>query len=91
MGDVLGVSAWVRWLVCQRGWHGGPTKVSNVGDVGGNTIEVRETVLWVMYYFSNSFQKLAGNEHCLKLEQESRFQIIYTFSISHFLEFPMDI
>ena len=40
---------------------------------------------------SNTFQKLAGNEYCLKLGEEFRFQIICTSNISYFLEFPLDI
>ena len=33
MGDVVGVTARVRWLMCQRGWR---TKVNSVGGIGGN-------------------------------------------------------
>ena len=52
---------------------------------------VSETVSWVAHYFSNSFQKLAGNEYSSKQEKEFRFQVIYTSNISYFLEFPLDI
>ena len=37
-----------------------------------------ETVSLVAHYFSNSFQKLAGNEYCSKLEKEFKFQVTYT-------------
>ena len=30
---MVGVPAWVRWLMCQRGWR---TKVNSVGDIRGN-------------------------------------------------------
>ena len=52
---------------------------------------VSETVSWVAHYFSNSFQKLAGNEHSSKLKKEFSFQVIYNSNISYFLEFPLDI
>ena len=45
---------------------------------------VSETVSWVAHYFSNSFQKLSGNEYCSKLEKEFTFQVIYTSRISFF-------
>ena len=80
MGDVVVVPAWVRWLVCQREWRGWHSKVSSVGDIGGNTRVVSQTVSRVVYYFSNSFQKLSGNEYCSKLEKQFRFpwfQVIY--------------
>ena len=53
---------------------------------------VSQTVSWVGHYFSNSFQKLAGDEYFSKLEKEFRLQvIIYASNISYFLEFTMDI
>ena len=52
---------------------------------------VSETVSWVAHYFSNSFQKLAGNEYSSKPKKEFRFQVIYNSNISYFLEFPLDI
>ena len=64
--------------------------MSSVGDIGGN-IGSELTVLWVAHYFSNSFEKLAGNKYCSKLEKEFRFHVIYTLNISYFLEFPLDI
>ena len=30
---MVGISAWVRWFMCQRGWR---TKVNSVSDIGGN-------------------------------------------------------
>ena len=65
--------------------------MSSVGDTGGNTWMVFETVSWVAHYFSNSFLKLAGNEYCSKLEKEFRFQVLYTSNISNFLEFHFAI
>ena len=47
-------------------WH---TKVSNVGDIRENTRVVNDTVSWVAYFFSNFFQRLAGNENCSKIEK----------------------
>ena len=38
--------------------------------------------MWVAHYFSNFYQKLAGNEYCSKLEKKFRFQAIYTLNIS---------
>ena len=64
--------------------------MNSVGDIGGNIGSELESV-WVAHYFSNSFQKLAGNEYCSKLEKEFRFQVIYTLNISYFLEFSLDI
>ena len=67
--SVGSVVVWVTWLVCQRGlggWCasvggvGGALKRKSVDDIGGNT-GGELTVLWVAHYFSNSFQKLAGN------------------------------
>ena len=64
-----GVVVWVTWLVCQRGlgdWCacvggvGGALKRKKLGDIRGN-IGRELTVSWVAHYFSNSFQKLAGN------------------------------
>ena len=55
--------------------------MNSVGDIGGNIGSELESV-WVAHYFSNSFQKLAGNEYCSKLEKEFRFQVIYTSNIS---------
>ena len=52
---------------------------------------VSQTVSWVAHYFSNSFQKLTGDEYFSKLEKEFRLQVIYASNISYFLEFPMDI
>ena len=52
---------------------------------------VSETVSWVAHYFSNSFQKLAGNEYSSKLEKEFRFHVIHTLKIYYFLEFSLDI
>ena len=49
--------------------------MNSVGDIGGNIGSELE----------------AGNEYCLKLETEFRFQVIYTSNISYFLEFPLDI
>ena len=83
----MGVPTWVRWLMCWRGWS---TKVNSVGDIGRNNGSELD-VSWVAHYFSNSFQKLARNEYCSKLEKEFRFQVIYTSNISYFLEFPLDI
>ena len=37
VGDVGGVSALVRCLVCLHGWREWRTKVSSVGDIGRNT------------------------------------------------------
>ena len=84
---MVGVPAWVRWLMCQRGWR---TKVNSVGDIEGNVGSELDSVV-VAHYFSNSFQKLARNEYCSKLEKELRFQVRYTSNISYFLEFPLDI
>ena len=80
--------------MCYRGWDGWGgwrTKVSSIGDTGGNTRMVCQTVSLVAHYFSNSFLKLAGNEYCSKLEKEFRFQVIYTPNISYSLEFSLDI
>ena len=30
---MVGVPAWVKWLLCWRRWR---TKVNSVGDIGGN-------------------------------------------------------
>ena len=38
-----------------------------------------------------SFLNLAGNEYCLNLEKEFRFQAMYTPNISYFLEVPLDL
>ena len=61
--------------------------MNSVGDIGGNIV-VSQTVSWVAHYFSSSFQKLAGNEYCSKLETKFRLQVIFTSNISYFLEFP---
>ena len=37
-----------------------------------------QKVLQMVLYFSNSFQKLTGNEYCSKVVKEFRFQVIYT-------------
>ena len=47
--------------------------MSSIGDTGGNTRMVCQTVSLVAHYFSNSFLKLAGNEYCSKLEKEFKF------------------
>ena len=65
--------------------------MSSVGDIGGNTRMVCETVSWVARNFSKSFLKLAGNEYSSKLEKEFRFQVICIPSISYFLESPLDV
>ena len=52
---------------------------------------VSQTVSWVVHYFSNSFQNLAGNEYFSKLENKFRLQVMYASNISYFLEFLMDI
>ena len=88
---VVHVLAWVTWVVYQRGWRGWRIKVSSVGDIGGNTRVVSQTISWVAHYFLSSFQKPAGNEYCSKLEKKFRFQVIYTSNISYFLEFPLGI
>ena len=49
------------------------------------------TVLSMVHYFSNSFQKLSGNKYYSKLEKEFRFQVIYTSNLFYFLVFPLDI
>ena len=61
--------------------------MNSVGDIGGNIVVI-QTVSWVAHYFSSSFQKLAGNEYCSKLEKKFRLQVIFTSNISYFLEFP---
>ena len=77
----FGVLAWVTW---QPGWRDWCASVDKV-------VGMLACVAWVAHYFSNSFQKLTGNEYCSKLEKEFRFHIIYTLNISCFLEFPLDI
>ena len=56
----------------------------SVGNIRGNTRVESLTFSWVSENLSNSFQKLAGNEYCFKLEKEFRFQVIYTSNISNF-------
>ena len=43
------------------------------------------------HYFSNTFQKLVGNEYSSKQGKEFGFKVIYTSHISYFLEFRLDI
>ena len=57
---------------------------------------------WVTYYFSNSFQKLAGNEYCSKLKKNLGFRSCvfriylifqsfpWIFEIKAILKFPTD-
>ena len=77
--------------MCQRAWRGWRTEVISVFDTGGNTRVVSSISSWMVHYFLNFFQKLAGNEYCSKLEKGFRFKVIYTSKISYFLEFPLDI
>ena len=42
--------------------------MSSVSNIAGITRVVSYTVSWVAHFFSNSFQKLIGNEYCLKLK-----------------------
>ena len=63
--------------------------MSNVGDIGGNTRMVFQTVFWVAHYFSNSFLKLAENEYCSKLEKEVSGHIHSKYTYP--LESPLDI
>ena len=37
VGGMGGAPPWVKWKVYSRGCHGLRTKVSSVGDIGGNT------------------------------------------------------
>ena len=64
--------------------------MNSVGNIRGNIGSDLDSV-WGVHYFSNSLQKLAGNEYRLKLEKEFRLRVICTSSISYFLEFPLDI
>ena len=72
MGYVVGVAARVRWLMCKRGLR---AKVNSIG-ILEEILVVSQTVTWVAHYFSNSLQKLTGNEYCSKLKKEFRFQVI---------------
>ena len=54
--------------------------MNSVGDIGGNIGDQLDSI-----------QKLAGDEYCLKLKKEFRFQVIYTSNISYLLEFTLDI
>ena len=69
VGGMGGAPVWVKGKVCQRGWHGWCTKVSSLGDIGGNTRMVCYAISWVAHYFSNSFLKLTGNEYSSKPEK----------------------
>ena len=66
-------------------WH---SKVSSIGDIEGNTRVVRRVVSWVAHYFPKSFQNLAGNAYCSKLEKEFRFQVMYNSNILLFRVSP---
>ena len=69
MGYVVDKLVRVLQLVCRRGWRGWRTKVNSVSDIGGNIGGELDSIVWVAHYFSNSFQKLAGNEYSSKVEK----------------------
>ena len=43
--------------------------MNSVSDIGGNIGGELDSIVWVAHYFSNSFQKLAGNEYSSKVEK----------------------
>ena len=79
--NLSGVGGALAWITCQPGWH---TKVSSIGDIGGNTRLVSSL-------FLKLFPKTRRKLILFKSEKEFRFQVIYTSNIFYFLEFSLDI
>ena len=42
--------------------------MNSVIDIGGNIGGELDSIVSVVHYFSNSFQKVAGNEYCSNVE-----------------------
>ena len=65
----------------------------SVCDTGGNTRVVSSTASWMVHYFLNFFQKLAGNEYCSEPCQASKCNVFLMnpgiYMMNYFIQKPL--